>query len=94
MYPRILVAVNGSDTSRHALKPATSFVTRLPAKLRSVHNVDMSWLSTGPELATDTGAISAAQRCAGEAIIAAAQRVRSSRLPALLIPARQGSPWA
>jgi len=73
MYSRILVAVDGSDTSRHALQQAIELARKLSASLRMVHVVDMSWLPIGPEFAIDTGALSAARRGAGEKIIAAAR---------------------
>jgi nucleotide-binding universal stress UspA family protein len=73
MYSKILVAVDGSDTSQHALKQAIELASKLSAKLRIVHVVDMSWLPIGPELAIDTSAISAARHSAGENIVAAAR---------------------
>ena len=75
MYSRILVAVDGSDTSRHALKQAIELAKSLSAKLRIVHVVDMSWLPIGPELAMDTAALSSARHSAGEKIVAAALEV-------------------
>src|SRR3989338_2156883 len=73
MYSKILVAADGSDTSRHALKQAIELARKLSAKLRIVHAVDMTWLPIGPEVGIDTGAQSAARREAGEKIIAAAR---------------------
>ncbi|OGS94611.1 MAG: hypothetical protein A3H31_12850 [Gallionellales bacterium RIFCSPLOWO2_02_FULL_57_47] len=73
MYSKILVAADGSDTSRHALKQAIELARKLSAKLRIVHAVDMNWLPIGPEVGIDTGAQSAARREAGEKIIAAAR---------------------
>jgi len=73
MYSRILVAIDGSDTSRHALKHAIELARRLSSALRIVHVVDMDWLPLGPELAIDTGALRAARRDAGERILAAAR---------------------
>lgn len=71
MYSRIMVAVDGSETSRHALEQAVELARNSSAKLRIVHVVDMSWLSIALELAIDTTALSAARRSAGEKIISA-----------------------
>jgi len=73
MYSKILVAVDGSDTSEHALKQAVELARKSAAQLRIIHIVDMSWLPIGPEIAIDTHAISAARRGAGESIIATAR---------------------
>ena len=73
MYSKILVAVDGSDTSRHALKQAIELAKGLSATLRIVHVVDMSWLPIGPEIAIDTAVMSAARRGVGENIISAAR---------------------
>lgn len=73
MYSRILVAVDESDTSRHALQQAIELARKLSATLRMVHVLDMSWLPIGPEVAIDTAALSAARRGVGEKIIAAAR---------------------
>jgi len=73
MYSRILVAVDESDTSRHALQQAIELARKLSATLRMIHVLDMSWLVIGPEVAIDTAAMSAARRGVGEGIIAAAR---------------------
>lgn len=73
MYTRILVAVDGSETSGHALQHAIELARGLSASLRMIHVVDMSWLPIGPEVAIDTGALSAARRDAGEKTLAAAR---------------------
>ena len=73
MYSKILVAVDGSDTSRHALQQAIELAKALSATVRMVHVVDMSWLPIGPEIAVDTAVMSAARRCVGENIISAAR---------------------
>jgi nucleotide-binding universal stress UspA family protein len=77
MYSRILVAVDGSDTSQHALTQAIDLAKGLSAMLRIVHVVDMGLLPAGPELAVDIEAISAARRFAGEKVIAAAGETSS-----------------
>ena len=73
MYSKILVAVDESNTSLHALKHAIELARKLSATVRMVHVLDMSWLPIGPELAIDTGALSEARRGVGEKIIAAAR---------------------
>lgn len=73
MYGRILVAVDESDTSRHALQQVIELARKLSASVRMVHVVDMSWLSIGPEIAIDTAALIAARRDVGEKVIAAAR---------------------
>jgi len=75
MYSKILVAVDGSDTSQHALQQAIELARNMSAKLRIVHVVDMSWLPIGPEIAIDTEGICAARRGAGGTIVAAAQEI-------------------
>jgi nucleotide-binding universal stress UspA family protein len=71
MYSKILVAVDESETSQHALQQAIELAKKLSASVRMVHVLDMSWLPIGPEVAIDTGALSAARRGVGEKIIAA-----------------------
>jgi nucleotide-binding universal stress UspA family protein len=73
MYSRILAAVDGSDTSQHALTHAIGLARALSAKLRIIHVVDMNWLPLGPELAVESDAVSAARRSAGEKVIASAR---------------------
>ena len=73
MYSKILVALDGSDTSLHALQQAIELARKLSATLRMIHVLDMSWLVIGPEVAIDTAAMSAARRGVGEGIIAAAR---------------------
>lgn len=72
MYSRILVSVDDSEASRHALREAIGLASALSARLRIAHVVDMSWLPLGPEVAIDTAASSAARRSAGENTLAAA----------------------
>jgi len=75
MYSKILVAVDGSDTSRHALQQAIELARKLSATLRIVHVVDMGWLPIAPELSIDTEAVSAARRSAGGKVLAAASEI-------------------
>jgi nucleotide-binding universal stress UspA family protein len=75
MYSRILVAVDGSQTSEHALRHAIGLAKSLSATLGVVHVVDMGWLALGPELAIDIEAIAKARRAAGEEILGAAREV-------------------
>ena len=69
MYSKILVAVDGSPISEHALRHAVGLARSLPAALRIVHVVDMGVLPLGPELAIDIGAITKARRAAGEQVL-------------------------
>lgn len=73
MYSKILLAVDGSEISQHAMQHAIELARSLSATLRMIHVLDMSWLPIGPEVAIDTGALSAARRDVGEKIIAAAR---------------------
>jgi nucleotide-binding universal stress UspA family protein len=73
MYAKILVAVDESDTSLHALEHAIELARKLSASVRMIHVLDMSWLPLGPEVAIDTAALSEARRSAGEEIIASAR---------------------
>jgi nucleotide-binding universal stress UspA family protein len=73
MYSKILVAVDGSGTSLHALQQAIELARNLSATLRIVHVLDMNWLPLCPELAIDIEATSAVRRSAGEKILAAAR---------------------
>jgi nucleotide-binding universal stress UspA family protein len=73
MYSRILVAVDGSATSEHALQHALGLAGALTAALRIVHVVDEGVLSLGPEISIDVGAILKARRAAGEKLLQAAR---------------------
>jgi nucleotide-binding universal stress UspA family protein len=73
MYAKILVAIDESDTSLHALEHAIELARKLSATVRMIHVLDMSWLPLGPEIAIDTAALSEARRSAGERIIASAR---------------------
>jgi len=73
MYSHILVAVDGSPNSEHALDHAIGLAKGLSATLRVVHAVDMGWLPLGPELAFDVDALLKAQRAAADNILAAAR---------------------
>lgn len=73
MYSKILVAVDGSDISAHALKQAVVLARDLKAQLRIVHVVDMSWFPLAPELDIDIRSILAARRGIGESVIAVAR---------------------
>lgn len=73
MYAKILVAVDGSDTSRHAIEKALELAKAFSATLRIVHVVDMSWLPIGPEIGIDTAVMSAARRGVGENVVSSAR---------------------
>ena len=69
MYSRILVAIDGSPTSEHALQHAIGLAKGLSAALRVLHIVDMGVLPLGPELAINIGNFLKARRAAGEQVI-------------------------
>jgi nucleotide-binding universal stress UspA family protein len=69
MYTRILVAVDGSPTSEHALRHAIGLAKGLSAALRVVHVVEMGVLPLAPELGIDVGTVTKARRAAGEQIL-------------------------
>jgi nucleotide-binding universal stress UspA family protein len=73
MYSRILIAVDGSPTSEHALRHAIGLAKDLSATLRIVHIIDMGVLPVGPEIAIETGAIMKARRAAGEKMVQSAR---------------------
>jgi len=73
MYSRILVCIDGSPTSGHALRHAIGLSKKLAANLRLVHVVDEGILAIGPELAIDVSAIMKARRSAGEKILQSAR---------------------
>jgi nucleotide-binding universal stress UspA family protein len=73
MYSRILVAVDGSPHSAHALEHAAGLAKSLSASLRLVHVIDIGLLPYGPELSIDIDALLKARRAAGEKILAAAR---------------------
>lgn len=70
MYSRILVAVDGSDSSLHALKQAIELAKGLSATLRIIHVVEMGWLPVGIDPGIDTEAMTAARRKAADTIMA------------------------
>lgn len=73
MYSHILVAVDGSPNSEHALDHAIGLAKGLSATLCIVHVADMGWLPLGPELAIDIDALLKARRAAADNILAAAR---------------------
>ena len=73
MYSRILVCIDGSPTSGHALTHAVGLGKKLSASLRLVHVVDMGILPIGPELAIDISAIMKARHSAGEKVLQSAR---------------------
>lgn len=78
MYSRILIAIDGSTTSAHALQQAIDLAKELSAALRVVHIVDMGVLPLGPELAIDVGGIVKARRAAGEQVLNTAREACSA----------------
>ena len=73
MYTRILVAVDGSPHSDHALKHAVGLAKGLAARLRIIHVVDIGLLPYGPEISIDIDALLDARHAFAEKILAAAR---------------------
>jgi nucleotide-binding universal stress UspA family protein len=93
MYSRILMAVDGSPTSDHALKHAIGLAKGLSAALRVVHVVDMGVLPLGPELAIDIGAVMKTRRAAGEQVIQMARETcRAAGMEAEMRLVETGTP--
>ncbi|MEW6133461.1 MAG: universal stress protein [Pseudomonadota bacterium] len=63
MYSRILVAVDGSESSWQALKCGTELAKRLSASLRVIHVVESAQAPVGPDQA---GQVQAASAAAGQ----------------------------
>ncbi|RPJ46335.1 MAG: universal stress protein [Betaproteobacteria bacterium] len=83
MYTRILVAIDESAGSGHAVKHAADLARGLSAALRIIHVLDMGWLPLAPELAIDIDTIAKARRAAGERVLAAArEHVRTTGVAA------------
>jgi len=81
MYTRILVAVDGSPHSQHALEHAAGLAKGLSASLRILHVVDIGLLPSEPELSIDFDALYEARYAAAEKTLAAAlSRVQESGL--------------
>lgn len=73
MYARILVAIDGSAHSTHALRHAAGLAHGLSAGLRILHVLDIGLLPYGPELSIDVDALLDARYAAAEKILAAAR---------------------
>ena len=70
MYKRILVSVDGSPTSDHALAAACALAQATGGQLRLVHVVDeMAWLSGYDQFGFSAGALLKAMIDAGNAIL-------------------------
>ena len=82
MYKRILVAVDGSDTSQLALQEAVNLIKESGGQLRIVHVVDEVTFDLYQEV-VDPGEIQKAITKAGEAILSKAQiAVRAAEVKA------------
>ncbi|NKI94270.1 universal stress protein [Rhizobacter sp. SG703] len=68
MYQRILVPVDGSDTSNHGLDEAVQLAKLTHAKLRLVHMVDELSFATG--FGGYAGDVAAVMKNAGNAVLA------------------------
>jgi nucleotide-binding universal stress UspA family protein len=73
MYSRILIAVDGSPCSTHALTHAASLARAHSARLRIVHVVDSGLLPYGPEFAIDVDAFLKARHEAAEQLLGEAR---------------------
>lgn len=73
MYTRILVAIDGSLGSTHALKHAGALAQALSARLRIIHVVDVGLLPYGPELGIDVDALRDARYASAEKTLVAAR---------------------
>jgi len=73
MYARILVAIDGSPHSAHALEHAVGLAKGLSAGLRIIHVVDIGLLPYEPELSIDFDALYKARHAAAEKTLAAAR---------------------
>jgi len=74
MYQRILIAVDGSDLSNHALQEAIALAQNLHAALRIVHVVDEVTLNWEGEYA-DMSAVQESFRESGQRILEKAQNI-------------------
>lgn len=73
MYERILVAVDGSETSQRALSEAVALATVHRAQVRIVHVVDIASLYLGEAYYAGTDRLEAVLSEAGNRILAAAE---------------------
>jgi nucleotide-binding universal stress UspA family protein len=73
MYSRILVAVDGSANSAHALQHAAGLAKGLSASLRLIHVVDMGLMPYGPELGVDIDTLLESRYAAVEKLLADAR---------------------
>jgi nucleotide-binding universal stress UspA family protein len=74
MYQRILVPVDGSETSDKGLKEAVRLAREQGARLRLVHVIDQSAMPAGPYGGFYTEAVADALRQSGQAVIDAAEK--------------------
>ena len=74
MYPRILIAVDGSDLSNHALREAIALAQSLQSALRIVHVVDEVTLNWEGEY-VDLPEILESFRKSGQRILEKAQNI-------------------
>lgn len=74
MYQKILVPVDGSETSSRGLKEAVRLAKEQGAKLRLVHVIDHSAMPEGPYGGFYMEAVADALRQSGQAVIDAAAK--------------------
>jgi nucleotide-binding universal stress UspA family protein len=75
MYTRILVSVDGSDTSKRALNEALELAKVHQSQLRIVHVVDAATLFVGDHFYADMDRLEAAMMEAGKKVLAEAAAV-------------------
>ena len=76
-YSRILVAIDGSPQSEHALAHAIGLAKAMSATLRIVHVADMGWIPLATELAIRAEQAVRARQSHGEALLARAVAIAS-----------------
>lgn len=78
MYKRILVPVDGSETSNKALVTALQFARDFGGRVRLVHVVEELTYVTGNDSSGYSGALATVMREAGEKILAGALAIAQS----------------
>jgi nucleotide-binding universal stress UspA family protein len=69
MYERILVAVDGSDTSSHALREGIALAKKFETPLRIVHVIENAYVRVGPAEGINVEPIAQAWREAGQKVL-------------------------
>jgi nucleotide-binding universal stress UspA family protein len=69
MYERILVAVDGSDTSSHALREGIALAKKFATPLRIVHVIENAYVRVGPAEGINVEPIAQAWRLTGQKVL-------------------------